>query len=206
MISRFGDHGSECPLLQSDEVRVLVEVRRRTGKDLAVSGANEVRLDRTHDIDAAPVHGQLKAVSENRRLIRALVKVAANRLLLAPGRAAGRERLSADLGADAVVVAGECDYLPVDGGADDGMELRLARSMMEDELEATPDDAFTVGKLTVDADRLWVCAWSTCPVGGRFKNLGALVQRPAGSAAVSLQIRDSAGVVVVDVRRNNGLD
>ena len=136
-----------------DEVAVFGGAALVPGNELAVAGADEVGLDEVHDVGAAAVHPKLKAVAQDAGLEELDGHVA--------GVAGG------ELHED--VVAGEGDFLAVDVGGEDGVELGLAGGVVDFEVVFLPLEAFAVGELALEWE------WA-------FGRVQGVLHQPAGSS------------------------
>jgi len=177
-------------LFAGDEVAVFGGATRVPGDELAVAGADEVGLDEVHDVGAAAVHPELEAVAEDGCLEELGGHVA--------GVAGGEFEED--------VVAGEGDFLAVDVGGEDGVELGLAGGVVDFELVLLPLEAFAVGELAFDGDGFGEGAGGAAPAGRVFEDLGDFVEGPDAGALVADEVGDAGGVVVVDVGDEDHVD
>ena len=168
-----------------NEVRILPQQRRVALPHSQVTGTDQVGGHLVHDLDAAAVHAELKAVAQHRGLIGPDLHLAADQHLL-----------------QKVVVAGEGHLLAVDFGAQDRVILGLTGGEVDVEGVLLPIEALPVAEGSVDTNGLVKGTGGGAPGGRVGQHLGHRVQGPAAGAVELLQVRDAAGMVVVDMGGN----
>ena len=152
-----------------DKVAVRIQGTFVARPYIFVSRADEFWLNLPHYLSATPVHAQLEAVSQHRRLIRLHLF------------------LPSDVDhVNEIVVTCKCNFAPINVTRVDRVKFSLPRRKMDFKFVLLPLKSLTVSKPTINADGLRESARCTCPGRGIRQDLPHFLQSPALRAMMAL--------------------